>query len=233
MKEKKEKITRRAFLGKTAKIGTGIAAASLASKFIGKKSDRYSALASGKKATKLEPKEGLASGMIGGPTGFDGAEKYQYGADEAPGRAMEALRKMQADGKAPKKLVLMEPPGEDAVSFEVISAVLSDTAEGGFTRRLLHSGHAPLTPGSKAAVAAVLSPQGATLLWNTLQEPTSDISVSIHGCYEASVAGYNAKVTAEVSTVYKHFSAVINMQKGYKRRQLQKIVDETGRAPSR
>jgi multiple sugar transport system substrate-binding protein len=109
---KKKSITRREFLGKSAKVGAGLAAASFASSIIRKKSDRYSALASGGKTAKFEPKQGLAQGMIGGPTGFEGAEKYQYGADEAPGRAMEALRKMQTDGKAPKKLVLMVPPGE-------------------------------------------------------------------------------------------------------------------------
>jgi multiple sugar transport system substrate-binding protein len=112
MKREKNKITRREFLTKSAKIGAGIVAATAASQFIGKKSDRFSALASGKKATKFEPKVGLAEGMIGGPTGFDGAERFQYSADEAAGRAMEALRKMQADGKAPKTLVLMVPPGE-------------------------------------------------------------------------------------------------------------------------
>lgn len=115
MKEesKKNRFTRREFLGKSAKVGAGIAAASLASKFVSKRSDRYSALAAGrKKEAEYKPKEGLAPGMIGGPTGFDGAEKYQYSGDEAPGRAVEGLRKLKADGEAPDKFVLMVPPGE-------------------------------------------------------------------------------------------------------------------------
>jgi len=112
MQEEKNKITRRVFLGKTAKIGAGIVAASVASQFLSKKSNRFSALAAGKKVTKYEPKTGLAPGMIGGPTGFEGAERYQYSADEAPGRAIEALRKLKADGKAPDKFVMMVPPGE-------------------------------------------------------------------------------------------------------------------------
>ncbi len=146
--------------------------------------------------------------------------------DEAVKELQEALEEEVPGAELAGVVPLMEPKGEDASSFEIISAVLSDTAEGGFTRKMISSGHAPLTPGSKAAVAAVLSPQGATLLWETLKEPTADISVSIHAYYEAAVEGYNAKVTAEISTVYEHFSSVINRQKGYKRRQLQNIVDE-------
>ncbi len=146
--------------------------------------------------------------------------------DEAVAELQKALEKEVPGAKLAGAVPLLEPKGEDASSFEVISAVLSDTAEGGFTRKVLSSGHAPLTPGSKAAVAAVLSPQGATLLWETLKEPTADISISIHAYYEAAVAGYNAKVTAEISTVYEHFSSVLNVQKAHTRRQLRNIVDE-------
>ncbi|MBN1918316.1 MAG: hypothetical protein JW889_10425 [Verrucomicrobia bacterium] len=146
--------------------------------------------------------------------------------DEAVVLLQSALEKEAPGAKIAGAVPLLEPKGDDAVSFEVISAVLSDTAEGGFTRKLISSGHAPLTPGSKAAVAAVLNPNGATLLWETLQEPTSDISVAVNAYYEAAVDGYNAKITADVSTVYTHFSSVLNRQEGYKRRALQNIVDE-------
>ena len=36
-------------------------------------------------------KEGLADGMYGGPTGFPGAERYQYPLDSEEGRAISAL----------------------------------------------------------------------------------------------------------------------------------------------
>jgi len=146
--------------------------------------------------------------------------------DEAVKELQKALEKEVPGAKIAGAVPLMEPKGEDASSFEVISAVLSDTAEDGFTRKVISSGHAPLTPGSKAAVAAVLSPQGATLLWETLKEPTADISIAIHAYYEAAVTGYHAKVSADVSTVYEHFSSVLNVQKGHKKRQLRNIVDE-------
>ncbi|MGD2218475.1 MAG: hypothetical protein PVJ64_17085, partial [Gemmatimonadales bacterium] len=116
---------------------------------------------------------------------------------------------------------------EGVGSFQLVSATLS--AEGDFTREMVTSGAAPLAPGSKAAIAATLSPEGATLLWSSLDGPTSDVSVAINAYYEAVVEGYNAQVTAEMSVVYEHFSTVLNVQQGYTRRQLRDIVDEMQR----
>ncbi len=55
-------------------------------------------------------KPGLVDGMIGGPTGFDGAERFQYGPDTPAGRAIEALRSLPADQK-PKKLTIQLADG--------------------------------------------------------------------------------------------------------------------------
>jgi multiple sugar transport system substrate-binding protein len=106
----KKRITRRNFLKTTLKAGAGLALVSAAGTIIGKSSERYSAYAA-KRMTGFVEKTGLAAGMIGGPTGFDGAERYQYGPDEAAGRAIEGLRKLKAGKKAPDKLVVMVPPG--------------------------------------------------------------------------------------------------------------------------
>ncbi len=120
--------------------------------------------------------------------------------------------------------------GDDATgSFQIVSATLSDSHTGGFTRSVITSGKAPLMPGAKAAVAALLRPQGATLLWNSLQGPTSDVSVAIHASYDAVAEGYNAKVTADVSTVYQHFSLIANAQQGYTRQQIRNVVDDLRR----
>lgn len=51
--------------------------------------------------------DALAAGMIGGPTGFDGAERYQYGEDTPEGRAIEAVKVMKAAGKATKIVAMM------------------------------------------------------------------------------------------------------------------------------
>jgi len=130
----------------------------------------------------------------------------------------------------PVPLMQSVKDGEDGMgSFEVVSAVLSDKGEGGFTRSVITSGRAPLMPGSKAVVAALLRQQGATLLWNSLTSPTSDVSVAIHGYYEAAVEGYNAKITADVSTVYEHFSTTSNFQQDYTKTQLRRAVDNLQR----
>src|ERR1043166_3579021 len=44
-------------------------------------------------------KHALTKGKIGGPTGFAGAERYQYGADTAAGRAILGLKKLTNNGK--------------------------------------------------------------------------------------------------------------------------------------
>ncbi len=118
--------------------------------------------------------------------------------------------------------------GQEGVgSFQVVSAIMSrEGGEDKFTRSVITSGHAPLTPGSKAVVASLLTPEGATLLWNSMQGATSDVSVSIHAYYEAAVKAYNAVVKAEMSTVYEHFSRVYGIQQEYTKRQLRRIVDD-------
>jgi multiple sugar transport system substrate-binding protein len=54
---------------------------------------------------------GLADGMVGGPTGFAGAERYQYGPDTPEARAIEGIKALVGAGKAPKKLVMMLSEG--------------------------------------------------------------------------------------------------------------------------
>jgi hypothetical protein len=123
--------------------------------------------------------------------------------------------------------------GEEGVgSFQVVSAILADNAKekDGFTRSLIYTGAAPVTPESRAVVAALLSEQGATLLWDSLNGPTSDVSVAIHAYYEAAVKAYNAKVTAKVDTIYTHFSRIANQQHDFTRRQLRDVVDQLQRS---
>lgn len=127
----------------------------------------------------------------------------------------------------PVQLMQTIEDGEEGMgSFEIVSAVLSDQdGEEAMTRSQVSSGFAPLTPGSQAVVAAMLNQEGATLLWNSLTGPTSDISVSIHAYYEAEVKGYNAIVNADMSTIYNHFSHIENYQEEYTKDELRSIVD--------
>lgn len=112
-------------------------------------------------------------------------------------------------------------------SFTVVSSILNNTTGASpFTQKLICSGHAPFLPESEAALAASLSQEGATLLWESLTGKTSDVSVSLSGYYEAVVKAYKAVVSAEMNTVYEHYSRVSNFQEGFTRDQVRKITDE-------
>ena len=126
-------------------------------------------------------------------------------------------------------MVSLVPPesstvgGEATAGFSVVSAILKNQS---FTQSTISSGRAPLTPGSRAAIAAILTPQGATLLFDSLTQSASDVSVAISGTFEAAVVGFNAKITAEYSSITRHFSEFRNKQSGFTRETLRKEVDE-------
>ncbi len=107
--------------------------------------------------------------------------------------------------------------------FQVVSSTLTDK---GFRRTMITSGRAPLTPGSSAAIAATLTQHGATLLWDSLESPASDVSIAVSAWYEAKTPAYKAEIHADISTVYNHFSQILNKQEDYTRTQLRKIFDK-------
>ncbi|MBK8503352.1 MAG: hypothetical protein IPL46_14715 [Saprospiraceae bacterium] len=111
-------------------------------------------------------------------------------------------------------------------SFKIISSILSSTSgESAFTNSVLTSGHAPFLPGSKAALATMLNQQGATLLWESFQSGTSDVSIALEGFFEAAIKGYNAIIEAEMDILYEHFSELSNNQGGFSRTQTRSIID--------
>ncbi len=129
-------------------------------------------------------------------------------------------------GVVPMKQAIKD--GEDGLaSFKIVSSILNNTdGEEAFTANIITSGHAPLYKNSKAAIAAKLNQEGATLLWESLQGQTSDVSVVVNGYYEAKVKGYNAVVSAEMSNIYEHYSKILSQQKEFTKRQIRKINDD-------
>lgn len=111
-------------------------------------------------------------------------------------------------------------------SFQIISAVLNEET-GQFTSNVVSSGVAPVTPGSKAAVAAVLSEEGATLLFDSLEghQGASDVSVAITAYYEAAVTGFTGTVNADLSTVYDYMLELNNFQEEYTKFEIRDTVD--------
>jgi hypothetical protein len=97
----------------------------------------------------------------------------------------------------------MGADGKPGASFTIVSSILNGS---GMSNSVISSGLAPFLPGTKAAIAARLSPDGASLLWESFQMGTSDVSVLIEGTYEAVIRGYNAVVTANLESTYQHFS---------------------------
>lgn len=127
--------------------------------------------------------------------------------------------------KVPGAVIAGPVPMKQAkeAGFQVVSSTLTDK---GFKRTMITSGRAPLTPGSSAAIAATLTQNGATLLWDSLKSPVSDVSIAVSAWYEAKTPAYHAEIHADISTVYKHFSRIFNKQKEYTRTQIRKVMDE-------
>ena len=55
--------------------------------------------------------DGLAPGMTGGPTGFEGAERFQYNNTMSEGRAIEGIKALQAAGNAPERISMLLTDG--------------------------------------------------------------------------------------------------------------------------
>lgn len=173
----------------------------------------------------VDPKGGVSGGLI----------HFLFTLDLPKGELevlQKKLRKLEPKAVLRGPVPLLRPAknkkSDDAPppSFRIISSTLTNPTKGGFTQTLVSSGSAPLTAGSRAAVAARLNEHGATLLWDSLTKPTSDVSISIEARYEAAVRGYRGTVQADLSTVYQHLFKVLNIQHNYTKAEIRKQTDE-------
>ena len=110
--------------------------------------------------------------------------------------ARDALRDINPSGK------IMGAVPYTSGSMALVSS-LNDTT-GGFSKRVLGVGKAPLLDGQRAAVSIQLTKLGAQVLWESFQTPTPDMSFS----FEMRVEGYrspqNARIEADFERIYKH-----------------------------
>ncbi len=150
--------------------------------------------------------------------------------DDVLNALQDALNKKMPGAKIAGPVPLQpldDKDGSGTAGFQLVSAILSNPGgEASFSRSIVTSGYAPLLPGSKSAIAANLTPEGATLLWNSFAGATSDVSVSVNASYEAMVKAYNAVITANMDVIYNHFSKIYNYQHNYTKRELRDISDE-------
>lgn len=156
--------------------------------------------------------------------------------DLPPEFAEELETELRKKANQPKAILSGPVPlyenAEDAQSggaFKLISAILptnpSDTTS--LATKVIYSGHAPFTPGSKAAIAAKLNKEGAILLFGTFESGvTSDVSVAISGYYLAKTKAYNANIWAEMDVIYNHFSKIQLKQKDYSRKEIREVIDK-------
>lgn len=170
----------------------------------------------------VDPKGDTSGGLI----------HFLFSLDLPPERVESITAELQqkVPGAKIKGPVPLRAEGDEeagGASFSVISSTVTQTTGGdSFTSSLVSSGIAPVTPGSQAAVAARLNQHGATLLWESLRQPTSDISVAINASYEAALPAYRGKVFAEIETVYEHLFKIFNRQQGYSKSEVRKQVDD-------
>lgn len=145
------------------------------------------------------------------------------------GQLTEQLKEETKNGQAyvAGMVPMMQTVGKEGNQpsrFQVISATLNPNNQE-IKNQIITSGFAPLREGSKAAFAVNLDAKQATLLWESFNGPTSDVSISINGYYEAAVKAYEAVIDVEVSTIYEHLSKHKNFAEDNTRRSWRKAVD--------
>ena len=85
-------------------------------------------------------------------------------------------------------------------TFRIISAT---AGEGGlFNRRIVGEGKAPVLPGQKAAVSIALTEEGASFLWESFKNPTSDVSVQFMLKFAGLTPAFQAKLKVDWDKVY-------------------------------
>ncbi|MGQ9801194.1 MAG: tetratricopeptide repeat protein [Candidatus Saccharicenans sp.] len=84
--------------------------------------------------------------------------------------------------------------------FQVISATAGK--DGIFNRRIVGEGKAPVLPGQKAAVSIALTEEGASLLWESFKNPTSEVSVQYVLKFSGITPAFQAKLKVDWDKVY-------------------------------
>lgn len=85
-------------------------------------------------------------------------------------------------------------------TFKVVSATAGE--DGIFSRKIVGEGKAPIMPGQKAAVSIALTEEGASLLWESFKNPTSDISVMFALKFAGVTPAFQAKLKVNWDKVY-------------------------------
>lgn len=142
-----------------------------------------------------------------------------FGLDRAElAEAGKELARVDKDGR------ILGPVMFTKGDFHLISA---SAGEGGvFARKVAGTGKAPLLAGSEAAVSIALTEEGSTLLLNSFQQPTSDVSVQFVLTYQGLTPAYQAKLTVDWDKVYEHREFKMDAGGFFVSAQIQKVYAE-------
>ena len=117
------------------------------------------------------------------------------------------MRRAQTEvGRKKPNAKLVGPVNYVEGTFALVTAVTDPQA--GLSRRVVGVGNAPLMAGHKAAVSMHLTPEGASLLWESFKQHTPDISVA----FEMTVSGYRNPVEAAMSIDWQKVNQTIQIE---------------------
>jgi hypothetical protein len=108
-------------------------------------------------------------------------------------RARSALRQVDPEGE-----LLGPVPIRDGH----ISVVSAAATEDSFVRQIVGTGRCAVLPGGRCAVGIALTPEGATLLWETLQRDTSDVAVAFLVKFKGLTPAFRARLVVDWDKVY-------------------------------
>lgn len=111
-------------------------------------------------------------------------------------RARAAVRRLDAEAR------LIGPVSIEKGEVAVVSAAAA--ADGGFVRQVVGTGTCSMLPGGRCALGMSLSPAGATLLWETFEKPTSDVSARFLVTFRGLSPAFNARLKVNWDEVHKH-----------------------------
>ena len=138
----------------------------------------------------------------------------------------EELRKTVPNAVIMGPVELQEDYENSNPSFRIVSSVLSNGQDSLFKSSTITSGKAPFLPGSKAAISSLLNTTAASLLWESFETKTSDVSIVIEGCFDALVSGYKATISANLELVFDHFANAVEIDLGtYQKYQIENVLD--------
>ena len=119
----------------------------------------------------------------------------------------EQVRRAQTEvGRKKPNAKLVGPVNYVEGTFALVTAVTDPQA--GLSRRVVGVGNAPLMAGHKAAVSIHLTPEGASLLWESFKQHTPDISVA----FEMTMSGYRNPVEAAMSIDWQKVNQTMQIE---------------------